>query len=100
MRYLVHWKMRPSPDREVLSLLDKDLQYCKNLMKEGKLLASYVLDGRPEGYEVFEVESNEEMHKIIMNAPFGPFLEFEVWPIVDFEFSLKTLREVLEKRKK
>ncbi|MEM2878897.1 MAG: muconolactone Delta-isomerase family protein [Candidatus Hadarchaeales archaeon] len=100
MRYLVHWKMRPAPAEDVLKLLDDDLRYCKNLMKERKLLASYVLAGMPEGYEVFEVESNEEMHRIIANAPFGPFLDFEVRPIVDFEFSLKTLKESLLSRKR
>ncbi len=99
MKFLVHWKMRPAPTQEVLKLLDKDLNFCKMQMKEGKLLASYVLAGKPEGFEVFDVETNEVMHKIIMDAPFGPFLDFEVWPIVDFEFSLNTLRSVLEKSK-
>ena len=98
MKFLVHWKMRPGPADEVLRLLPDDLKFCKNAMKEGKLLQSYVLAGKPEGFEVFEVESNEEMHEIIMNAPFGPFLDFEVWPIVDFEFSLNTLKSVLEKK--
>jgi len=97
MRFLVHWKMRPAEGKEVLKLLDKDLKFCMDLMGKGKLLQSYVLAGKPEGFEVFEVESNEEMHKIIMDAPFGPFLDFEVWPIVDFDFSLNTLRSVLEK---
>jgi muconolactone delta-isomerase len=91
--------MRPSPGHEVLKLLDKDLSFCKMAMEKGKLLASYVLAGKPEGFEVFEVESNEEMHKIIMDAPFGPFLDFEVWPIVDFEFSLNTLKSVLKESK-
>jgi len=99
MKFLVHWKMRPTPGHEVLKLLDEDLSYCKAGIEKGKLLASYVLAGKPEGFEVFEVESNEEMHKIIMEAPFGPFLDFEVWPIVDFEFSLNTLKSVLEKSK-
>jgi muconolactone delta-isomerase len=98
MRFLVHWKMRPAEAKEVLKLLDKDLKFCMDLMDEGKLLQSYVLAGKPEGFEVFDVESNEEMHKIIMDAPFGPFLDFEVWPIVDFDFSLNTLKSVLEKR--
>lgn len=99
MRYLVHWKMRPSPPSKVLRLLPEDLAFCKGLMKQGKLLESYVLAGKPEGFEVFDVETNEEMHKIIMEAPFGPFLDFKVWPIVDFEFSLNTLKSVLEKGK-
>lgn len=97
MKFLVHWKMRPAPAPEVLKLLPDDLNFCKRQMKEGKLLESYVLAGKPEGFEVFDVETNEEMHKIIMDAPFGPFLDFEVWPIVDFEFSLNTLKSVLEK---
>lgn len=97
MRFLVHWKMRPAPAEEVLNLLPKDLGFCMDLMKEGKLLASYVLAGKPEGFEVFEVQTNEQMHKIILEAPFGPFLDFEVWPIVDFDFSLNTLKSVLEK---
>ena len=96
MKFLVHWKMRPSPAQEVKKLLPKDLAFCLDLMKEKKLLASYVLAGKPEGFEVFEVESNEDMHQIIMHAPFGPFLDFEVWPIVDFDFSLNTLKSVLE----
>ncbi len=99
MKFLVHWKMRPSPASEVLKLLPKDLAFCQDLMKEGKLLQSYVLAGKPEGFEVFDVETNEEMHKIIMEAPFGPFLDFEVWPIVDFDFSLNTLKSVLESNK-
>lgn len=99
MKFLVHWKMRPSPDEEVSKLLPKDLEYCKKLMKEGKLLASYVLVGRAEGYELFEADSHEWLHGIIMNAPFGPFLDFEILPVVGFEFSLNTLKATLEKRK-
>jgi len=97
MKFLVHWKMRPAPAEEVLKLLPNDLGFCMDLMKKKKLLASYVLAGKPEGFEVFEVESNEEIHRIILEAPFGPFLDFEVWPIVDFDFSLNTLKSVLEK---
>ncbi len=99
MKFLVHWKMRPAPAEEVLKLLDDDLNFCKRQMKEGKLLESYVIAGKPEGFEVFDVESSEEMHKIIMNAPFGPFLDFEAWPVIGFEFSLNTLKSVLEKSK-
>ena len=66
MRFLIHWKMRAAADEEVLRLLEQDLKYCKNLMKEGKLLNSYVLAGKAEGFEVFEVRDNEEMHQIIM----------------------------------
>jgi muconolactone delta-isomerase len=91
--------MRPSPSSEVLELLPKDLKYCMDLMKEGKLIASYVLAGKPEGYEVFDVENNEEIHEIILKAPFGPFVDFEVWPIVDFDFSLNMLKSVLEENK-
>lgn len=97
MKYMVHWKMRPSPAKDVLKLLPVDLNYCMNEIKEGRLLASYVLAGRAEGFEVFDVENHEAIHKIILNAPFGPFLDFEVWPVVDFDFSLKTLKDVLEK---
>ena len=99
MRYMAHWKMRPAPAEEVAKLLDADHKFCMDLMKEGKLLHSFVLTGKPEGYEIFEVENNEEMHEIISNAPFGPFLDFDVWPIVDFDFALKTLKSVLEKGK-
>jgi len=97
MKYLVHWKMRPAPAKEVLKLLDTDLKFCLNEMKEKRLLSSYAIAGRAEGFELFEVKNHEEIHKIIANAPFGPFLEFEVWPVVDFEFSLNTLKDVLEK---
>ncbi len=99
MKFMAHWKMRPTPAGEIAKLLDEDLKFCKKQMKEGKLLHSFVLAGKPEGFEIFEVESNEEMHEIIMNAPFGPFLDFEVWPIVDFDFSLNTLKSVLGKGK-
>lgn len=99
MKFLVHWRMRPSPASEVHKLLPKDLKFCQDLMKQGKLKASYVLAGRPEGYEVFDVQSSEEMHEIVLRAPFGPFLDFEVWPTVDFDFSLNTLKAVLEESK-
>jgi hypothetical protein len=99
LKYLVHWKMRPAPAEEVLKLLPTDLAFCMNEMKEGRLIASYVLAGMPEGFEVFEVKNHEEIHKIIMEAPFGPFLDFEVRPVVDFDFSLNTLKTILEKNK-
>jgi len=97
IKYLVHWEMKSADNEKILSLLPEDLEYCKSLMKEGKLLESVVLSGKAEGFELFDVDSHEEIHEIIADAPFGPFLEFEVWPVVDFEFSLNKLKEVLEK---
>lgn len=98
MKFLVHWKMRPLSEEEMRKVLPEEVKYAEKIRKEGKLLVSCDLVGKSEGYELYDADSHEWLYELVAKSPFGPYVELDIWPVVDSEFSLKTMKAILEKR--
>ncbi|MCP8307320.1 MAG: hypothetical protein H3Z53_09765 [archaeon] len=80
-----------------LAVIPAGIEYWKALKEKGKLLAHYTFVGKSEGFRILDVESHEELNEIIAKDPGGMMISSEAIPIVDFEYSLKVWKELLER---
>jgi muconolactone delta-isomerase len=99
MKYLVHWRMRSLSQEEMRKILPEEIKYFEKIKKEGKLLLACALIGKSEGYELYDADSHEWLYELVANSPFGPYIDLDIWPVVDSDFSLKTMKVILEKKK-
>ncbi|MCP8305087.1 MAG: hypothetical protein H3Z50_06460 [archaeon] len=83
--------------KAALDVIPASIEYERSLKEKGKVLASYTFAGKSEGVGIFDVESHEELNDILAKMPSSLMLSFEAIPIVDFEYSLKVWKEVLER---
>jgi len=87
----------PEMMKTALAIIPAMIEYDKALKEKGKLLASYTFAGKGEGFNILDVKSHEELNDILAKGPFSLMVNFEAIPIVDFEYSLKVWKEVLER---
>ena len=100
MKFLVKWCLNPMPPemmKAALDIIPAEMEYQKALEEKGKQLASYTFAGRDEGIGIFDVESNEELNEILAKSPSSLKVSYEAIPLVDFEYSLKVWKEVVER---
>lgn len=100
MKFLVKWCLMPMPPemmKTALAVIPAEIEYGKALKEKGKLLAMYTFAGKSEGFGIMDVKSHEELNDILAKDPASMMVSFEAIPIVDFEYSLKVWKEVLER---
>jgi len=84
MKFLILWHLE-------LSLLSPALaatvarmpEYAKPLERSGKVLARYHLVGAHGGAWIFDVESNEELERLLALMPVYNFARFTVHPLAE-----------------
>lgn len=84
MKYLVLWRLD-------LALLSKPMAaavarmptYAQPLERTGKVLARYHLVGAHGGAWIYNVESNEELERLLGLAPVYNFARYDVHPLAD-----------------
>ncbi len=90
--------MPPEMMKTILAVIPAEIEYWKALKEKGKLLASYTFAGGSEGFGILDVKSNEELNDILAKDPASLMgVSFEAIPLVDFEYSLKVFKEVIER---
>lgn len=81
MLFHVHMKVKipPTADPKVVDeLKKKEKEYSQSLQREGKWRHIWRIAGLYENISIFEVESSEELHDILMQLPLLPYLELQV----------------------
>lgn len=82
-------QLPPMKEEEFKALLAKERATALNLIKEGKIKALYYKSGQMAVVGIFDVASNEELHKIAASLPMFPVLDIKVTPLNEYEkFSL------------
>lgn len=84
MKFLVLWRLD-------LALLSKPMAaavarmptYAQPLERTGKVLARYHLVGAHGGAWIYNVESNEELERLLGLAPVYNFARYDVHPLAD-----------------
>ncbi len=89
--------MPPEMMKTMLAVVPAGIEYWKALKEKGKLLAHYTFVGKGEGFRILDVKSHEELNEIIAKDPASLGVSSEAIPIVDFEYSLKVFKEVIER---
>jgi muconolactone D-isomerase len=62
--------------------------YAQNLQKQGKWLHLWRIVGEYANYSVFDVESNDELQKLLSELPLFPYMEIKVTPLAKHPSSI------------
>jgi muconolactone delta-isomerase len=66
--------------------------YAAGLLRQNKLVARYHIVGRHGGAWIYDVESNEELERLLAMAPVYNFAHYEVLPLAEMETPLAVMR--------
>jgi muconolactone delta-isomerase len=86
MKFLIMWELDlASPRREMMHAVLKMPDYTKRVREMGKLVARYHLVGRHGGAWIYDVDSNEELERILAMAPVFNYARYQVHPLAEMD---------------
>jgi len=86
MKFLVMWELDlASPRREMMHAVLKMPDYTKRIREMGKLVSRYHLVGRHGGAWIYDVDSNEELERILAMAPVFNYARYQVHPLAEMD---------------
>jgi muconolactone D-isomerase len=62
----------------------------QELQEQGKWRHIWRLAGEYSNFSIFDVESNEELHDIMMSLPLYPYMKVEVTPLLRHPSSVRS----------
>ena len=102
MRFLV--VQQPKEDvpgkykaEEMISRVLAHMEYFKDLKGKGDVVFDGAFAGQRGGFGVFEVDTLEELSEIINYAPATPYMDTEIFPLVDMDSRIEQLKEQMER---
>ncbi len=86
MKFLVMWeldvpRMSPALVQAVLRMPD----YAKDVIAKGKLLERYHVVGKHGGAWIYDVDSNEELERLLATAPVYNDARYEVHALAEMD---------------
>jgi len=85
----------PLPPKEWLEIVLKGMEDVVNYEKQGKIVLHVGYVGRQAGTIIWDVDSNEELMRILSQLPFWPFLEWEIIPLISTEQTIESIKQAL-----
>ena len=98
MKFLVMWeldlaRLSTGVARAVMRMPD----YAQEVIEEGKLEARYHIVGKHGGAWIYDVDSNEELERLLAMAPVYNFARYDIYPLAEMETPEDILREQEER---
>lgn len=93
----------PVPPEQFFELAVKQVETLMSYKQQGKILAGGVMAGRKGSYAIWNVESIEELQRLLRQLPMFPFGENELIPLISYEQareSAKQLQKSMQESKK
>ena len=86
MKFLVLWQFDLAALRpDVVPAIARMPQYAAEVARQGKLLARYHVVGRHGGAWIYDVDSNEELDRLLASAPVYNYARYEVLALAEME---------------
>ena len=86
MKFLVLWKLNLSLlSEEVVRAVMRMPEYAEPLVEQGKVAARYHIVGGHGGAWIYDVDSNEELERVLAMSPVYNFAEYQVVALADME---------------
>jgi muconolactone delta-isomerase len=86
MKFLVLWELDTGMLRtEMVRAVGKMPEYAARIREQGKLTARYHIVGKHGGAWIYDVESNEELERILAMAPVYNYAIYEVLPLAEMD---------------
>ena len=75
---------------KVAELKDTEKALSQKLQEQGKWRHIWRLAGEYSNFSIFDVESNEELHDIMMSLPLYPYMKVQVTPLLRHPSSVRS----------
>lgn len=86
MKFLVLWELDLSRMRsDFAAVIMRMPDYAQKIRERGKLVARYHIVGRHGGAWIYDVDSNEELERLLAMAPVYNFAKYEVLPLAEMD---------------
>lgn len=86
MKFLVMWRLNLSMlSAEVIRAVLRMPEYARPLQAGGKVAARYHVVGSHGGAWIYDVDSNEELERLLAMSPVYNFADFTVYPLAEME---------------
>lgn len=84
MKYLVTWRLELSLlSREMATALTRVPGYAAELQRQGKVVARYHIVGAHGGVWILDVDSHEELERLLGGSPAYNFSHYDVTPLAE-----------------
>jgi len=104
MKFLLINKMKDAalalPPAVSRQLMEATVAWVKQKMQAGVCLESYTIAGGHGSMAIVEYKSGEELARDFIQMPVGSFMDFEVYPLADFDESMNAYIEALKAAEK
>jgi muconolactone delta-isomerase len=104
MKFLTIAKVKDTastvPPSVMRPLLEATLDLMNQNKKAGKILEMYYMAGSGRSMVIGEQKSAEELVQAISTLPIGGFMDFETYPLADFNESMKATIESMKAAEK
>jgi muconolactone delta-isomerase len=88
------------PPTLLRQLMEATLAYMNQHKKEGKIQEYYYVPGWGHSIIISELKSAEEMMNNLSGVPLSSFMDYEIYPLADFNESIKVIIERLKAAEK
>jgi muconolactone delta-isomerase len=86
MKFLVMWELEVSRiQKDVMHAVLRMPDYTKKIREAGKLVARYHVVGKHGGAWIYEVDSNEELERLLAQAPVYNFARYNVFALAEMD---------------
>ena len=98
MKFLIMWELALARlSTEVVHAVMRMPEYAQEVIEEGKLEARYHIVGKHGGAWIYDVDSNEELERLLAMAPVYNFARYDIYPLAEMETPEDILREQEER---
>jgi muconolactone delta-isomerase len=86
MKFLVMWSLDLSGSlKEMAQAVLRMPDYTKEIRAQGKLVARYHIVGKHGGAWIYDVESNEELERLLALSPVYNFAHYEIHALAEMD---------------
>ena len=82
---------------EVVHAVMRMPEYAKRVADQGKLENRYHIVGKHGGAWIYDVDSNEELERLLAMSPVYNFSRYDVYPLAEMQTPADILREQEER---
>jgi muconolactone delta-isomerase len=94
VKFLVIWELDLARlGTGVMHAVMRMPDYAQDVIEEGKLEARYHIVGKHGGAWIYDVDSNEELERLLAVSPVYNFARYDVYPLAEMETPADILRE-------
>ena len=76
-------------ESKISKLKAEEKIFSQKLQEQGKWRHIWRLAGEYSNFSIFDVESNEELHEILMSLPLYPYMKVDVTPLLRHPSSVR-----------